>query len=97
MDPERSNRFAERNLVLQLALGGLSAGEKLDRWLDAHVGPPPSQPPPDAPPPDSIVLALLGVIRLRKRLEAHLEQLAVFEEPPQPPPPQPPPSESLLR
>jgi len=63
----RTDEFEQRNLVLQLTLGLLSAGERLDGLLERYV---PEDKPVEAPPlhdEDGILIDfVLGLIRFRE-------------------------------
>ncbi|MEM7152799.1 MAG: hypothetical protein AAF799_08150 [Myxococcota bacterium] len=68
----RHPRYSERNLLLWLALGGLSLGRKLDGLLERHGQP--SDEREDLPEDDPTLLATLGLIALRQQLETELRR-----------------------
>lgn len=76
---QRPNDYVQRNLLLQLTLGLLSAAELLDALLARHV-PPAGGAEEDEPEPAALVI--LGMIAFGERLRA---ALADTRAPPTPP------------
>ena len=95
---QRVAQFAERNMVLWLALGGLSYARKLDELLERHGQADPTREP--VANDDEMLMAVLGLVAFARRLEAVLEQASVAPEPPpdaSPPDASPLPVAGLLR
>lgn len=71
----RIAQFAERNMVLWLALGGLGYARKLDDLLERYGQVDPAREPVAGD--DEVLLALLGLVALKQQLEGVLDDAAV--------------------
>ena len=69
------DEFVERNLFLHLALGALSAGERLQALLDRHAAPEGPRCPP-RPGDEALIAFALGLIALHARAKALLAEAA---------------------
>jgi len=91
------NEFDHRNLWLQVVLGLLSAGERLERMLNHHAPAHPAEQPDGSPPApaeaaDEVLMAfVLGLVGSKAHLHEVLERAATDGGAPNPEPPDPPP------
>jgi hypothetical protein len=83
LDDQRGE-FDQRNLLLQLALGLLSAGDELERLIDLRAEGAAESPPP--PGDDALTHLVLGLLSLRTTVGRQLE-FAGREAPELPAPP----------
>ena len=71
---EQADEFHHRNLLLQLTLGLVALGDRLEELLDAHAPPSAAAERADPTPEDAALIDFsLGLLALHRSLRAHLD------------------------